>query len=238
MKLEELEEQVFNRYNPQEYKGVADYIDQFQTRMEELDALGTKNYGDADKNRTLIRNLKTDSKLLSLIQICHDDMLKDFEETSNYLRENVTSMDRTLKKIQAGSSKMLNTHKEEIEERTPDIDECLKIVQNLMKETSLKRTFNALQSLTVCTSLNIPGDIWHQLEPQMKEKINEIKAEVRKKRAQESKPMDLLPPQYAKVAQKVNAMVATMCTEHDEESDSDTSTNDEALHVTAFHTST
>ena len=41
MKSEELEEKIFLRYNPREHKGVADYIDKFQTWMEELEALGT-----------------------------------------------------------------------------------------------------------------------------------------------------------------------------------------------------
>jgi hypothetical protein len=41
MKSEELEDMVLMRYNPREHKGIADYIDKFQTWMEELDALGT-----------------------------------------------------------------------------------------------------------------------------------------------------------------------------------------------------
>ena len=72
MRSEVLEEQIFLRYNPREHKGVADYIDKFQTWMEELEALGTRNYGDADKKRTLLRNLKTDPNLLSLIQLCQN----------------------------------------------------------------------------------------------------------------------------------------------------------------------
>ena len=41
MRSEELEEQIYLRYNPREHKGIAEYIDKFQTWMEELDALGT-----------------------------------------------------------------------------------------------------------------------------------------------------------------------------------------------------
>ena len=115
-------------YNPREHKGVADYIDKFQTWLEEFDALGTRNYGDADKKRTLLRNLKTDSNLLSLIQICQDDIFKNFEITANYLRENGTSLDRTMKRIQSGSSKMLNTIQETLEEpKSPTMEGCLKL---------------------------------------------------------------------------------------------------------------
>ena len=89
MKFEELEEQIVLRYNPREHKGVADYIDKFQTWMEELEALGTRNYSDADKKRALLRNLKTDSNLLGLIQTCHNDTFKTFKMPANYLRENI-----------------------------------------------------------------------------------------------------------------------------------------------------
>ena len=96
MGSEELEEQIYLHYNPREHKGIAEYVDKFQTWMEELDALGTRHYKDADKKWTLLRKLETESRLLSLIQIWQDDLLKNFEETANYLRENGTSLDRTL----------------------------------------------------------------------------------------------------------------------------------------------
>ena len=70
MRSEELEDKLLTHYNPREYDGVAEYIDKFQSWMEQLDALGTRNYNDASKKRILLRNLKTDPNLLTLIQIC------------------------------------------------------------------------------------------------------------------------------------------------------------------------
>ena len=112
VKSEELEEQVFKRYDPREYNGMVDYIDRFQAWMEELDALGIHSYDNSDKKRLLLRNLKSDIRLLSLIQICQDDLLKDFDTTANYLRENGISMDMTLKKHKGTTSQMLTSTKE------------------------------------------------------------------------------------------------------------------------------
>jgi hypothetical protein len=212
MKSEELEEQVFTRYDPKKYNGMADYIDQFQTWIEELDALGTRNYGDADKKRTLLRNLKTHHKLLSLIQICHDDLLKDFEETANYLRENGTSLDRTMKQLENTPSRMLTTVREEEmtpSDTEPSVDDCMKVVQALAQETSIVQAFNALKSPMVRGSLNIPTEIWLKLEPQLKQRISDIKDKIRKKMAQESpREKAPMPSQYPSPAQKVNAIIS------------------------------
>ena len=174
IKSEELEDELYKKYDPRAHKGIADYIDKFQTWMEELEALGTRNYQDADKKRTLLRNLKSDTRLLSLIQICQDDVFKDFESTANYLRENGTSLDRTLKNTDSTTSKMLKT------EKTLDLDECLKIVQKLSQESSLIKAYNTLKSPMVRESLKIPDEIWFQLEPKIKERILEIRKDSEK----------------------------------------------------------
>ena len=207
--------------------------------MKDLDALGTRNYGDADKKRTLLRNLKTDHRLLSLIQLCQDDLLRDFEETANYLRENGTSLDRTIKQIETTSSKMLNTVKEDEQDSKdpePSLDECMKVIQSLAQETSVVQAYNALKSPMVRTSLNIPTAIWLKLEPQLKQRINEIKDEIRKKQAQDSPPRrPPMPPQYPSPAQKVNAMMAQLSMNCMEETSSGEETDDDTLHVNVFH---
>ena len=203
MKSELLEENLYKAYDPQAYKGIAEYIDHFQTWIEELDALGTRSYQDSDKKRMLIRNLRTDTRLLTLLQICHDDLFREFHETANYLRENGTCLDRTFKKANNQSSKMLNTLREEPEEvereetTTHSMDSCLKVVQNLIQETTLMRAYNALKMAPVRKSLSIPDEIWAQLEPPLRERINAIRAEVRKKkREQGNAPSNKLPGQY------------------------------------------
>ena len=82
MRSEELEDKLLTCYNPREYSRVADYINKFQSWVEQLDALGTREYNDASKKRILLRNLKTDHNLLTLIQICKDDEDRDFNDTA------------------------------------------------------------------------------------------------------------------------------------------------------------
>ena len=83
IKSEELEEQIYEKYDSRKHKGIADYIDKFQTWMEELDALSIRNFQEVDEKTILLRNLKTDSKLWGLIQMCQDNIFKDFKETAN-----------------------------------------------------------------------------------------------------------------------------------------------------------
>ena len=241
MKSDDLEDKVINRYDPRAFKGVGDYIDKFQTWMEELDALGTRSYSNADKKRYLLRNLKSDINLLSLIQTCEDDQLKDFQKTADYLREKGMSLDRTLKQSTGRTSKMLHSTLELVQPG-PDYDECERVLQTLVQETSLTRAYNALQSAVVRKSLNIPNEIWRELEPKMKEKITQIKNEIRQKRQQEertpsatpARPPSPLPEQYPTAANAVNTMLSNLCI--DDTSDSEpTSTDDEALSA-QYHT--
>ena len=85
-----------------------EYIDSFQLWMEELETLGTRTYSDYDKKRLLLKNLKSDIRLLSLIQVCQDDMLRDFEATAKYLRENGISLDKSLSKSKNSKSRMFH----------------------------------------------------------------------------------------------------------------------------------
>ena len=114
-----------------------------------------------------------------------------------------------MKRIQSQSSRMLTTTQEPLEESqdSPTMEDCLKIVQNMASETSLIKAYNAFQSGTVRASLNIPGEIWHKLEPELKDRINSIKAEIRKKRAEKKPREEPLPPQYSTAA-LVNTMLA------------------------------
>ena len=113
----------------------------------------------------------------------------------------------------------------------------MKVIQTLAKETSVVQAFNVLKSPMVCTSLNIPTEIWLLLEPQLKQRITEIKNEIRKKRAQTTPPpRSPMPPQYPSPAQRVNAMMAQFGLNSDEGMSSGEETDDEALHTNAFHT--
>jgi hypothetical protein len=137
----------------------------------------------------IIRSLRSDTRLLSLLQMCHDDMFRDFDDTGDYLRENGTYLDHTLKQANSQPSRMLNTTTDDTV-TTDDmsectLDSCIKTVQNLIKETSPVKAYNALSVPTVRQSLSIPDAIWAKLEPALKAKVDEIRKEIRKKRAEQ-----------------------------------------------------
>ena len=60
---------------------------------------------------------------------------------------------------------------------------AVQTIQTLMEEQGVVKAFNTLQSQTVRNSLFIPDAIWEKMEPQMKEKVMEIRRELRAKRA-------------------------------------------------------
>ena len=93
MQAEELEDCIAQTYNPNDHKGVAEYIDKFQTWMEELDALCTRKFDNEEKKNMLLWNLQSDYRLLTLVHLCRDDKCKDFDATANYIREYGTSLD-------------------------------------------------------------------------------------------------------------------------------------------------
>jgi hypothetical protein len=174
--------------------------------------------------------------------MCHDDMFRDLNDTADYLRENGTYLDRTLKLANSQSSKMLNTTTtntvttDDMSECT--IDSCIKTVQNLIKETSIVKASNALSVPTVRQSLSILDPIWAKLEPALKAKIDEIRKEIRKKRAEQgNSSREKMPSQYPMSdAQKVNAMVTNLCPDVEMDMPSDDDTDDEQLISQAFHT--
>ena len=97
------------------------------------------------------------------------------------------------------------------EDDTATMEACICKVQALVKESNLSQAYQTLQSPMVCASLNIPSAIWNVLEPQLKEKINKIRANIRSKEAQT--PSGSIPDQYPSQAQRINAMVSKFCSE-------------------------
>ena len=116
----------------------------------------------------------------------------------------------------------------------PTVEECVSVVQNLISETSLTHVYNALQGKTFRDRLNILGPIWQQLEPQLKEKINEIKAAIRKKKSS-SDSTTKLPPQYPTTPDPISALLATVDSTMCSDNESDGTTDNEALQARAFH---
>ena len=78
---------------------------------------------------------------------------------------------------------MLNTTIDDPEE--PCHEDTIQKIQMMIQETSPVKVYQALQSPTIRQSLNIPTALWKVLEPKMKERIMELRSEIRKKKEQE-----------------------------------------------------
>ena len=57
--------------------------------------------------------------------------------------------------------------------------ETTDLFQEAAKDTSVLQAYQAFNSCHLCQSLWIPDDIWHALEPVMKEKIDAIRRTIR-----------------------------------------------------------
>ena len=196
IRANELEELMLQPYNPSAYKGISNYIDEFQSWVEELDALKTRSYGDEDKKRMLLRNLMRVPNIAHLLQTCEDSVSWTFEETCNYIRCNSMIMDKVMSTAPKTAT-MLNTMVDDKVE--PNHEDIIKKIQMMIEETSPVLLYQALSSPTMRESMNIPTTIWKELEPELREKVMEIRNSRREKEEQkkEEPRSSSLPPQYA-----------------------------------------
>lgn len=243
LRSNELEEKLISSYNPKAYKGISHYIDEFQSWVEELDGLKTRSYGDEDKKRMLIRNLVKVQGITHLLQTCEDRIDYDFDETCNYIRTNSMTLDKIVASTPRPTT-MLNTYMEVDE---PTVHDVMNRIQTMMSETSPIQVYNALRSPTMRDSLSIPGPLWKELEPQLRERIQEIRDQIRKKKeaspVREDKPAEKpkatpapIPQQYGANHTTTMELVANLCANMElQDSEEDT---DEDVFLTAFHSST
>ncbi len=97
----------------------------------------------------------------------------------------------------------------------------------MMQETSPVQLHQALQSHTMRESLNIPIVLWKELEPQLRERIKEVKAIIRKRKEHNPKAFQCddkyrqgsIPPQYGN--KKSTDIVAHLCSQINTDEDDD-----------------
>ena len=69
-------------------KPIADFIDQFQNYMAELDTISPTNWNDGRKKKQLLSNIRTAEGVTHLIQTCRDNVKMTFDQCALYLRKN------------------------------------------------------------------------------------------------------------------------------------------------------
>ena len=84
LKLEKLEIQALVPYS--NTIPIADFIDQFQNNMAELDSISPTIWHDDRKKRQLLSNIRMAAGVAHLIQTCRDNVSMTFDKCASYIR--------------------------------------------------------------------------------------------------------------------------------------------------------
>ena len=185
--------------------GMFAYIDKFQAIVAELEVIDPTGYTDRQKKMTLLTNIRHAEGISHLVQKCRDEYNMSFDDCAAYIRQNAMFIDKI---IQGKTpARLLHVH-----ERSPEpnldpeqksVDEVSRLFHSMATEEGLEQTYQIFSTKTFRQSLSIPDVIWNELEPMLKDKINEIRAKVRENRKQKEKPKsEKLPNQYPSMKTK------------------------------------
>ena len=194
LKIEKLEDAINTAFTAEYSGGMQQYIDDFQTTMERIDTLAPEDYSDDKKKRLLIRNVRHVQEIAHLVQRCRDDESMSYDDAAAYLRVNsilIDTLSRPTKKASPSTMLRVETnsrHQEEELESELDIEETYALVNHMIAETSISHAYNALTSRTLRENLRIPNAIWRRLEPELQEKIREIRDEIHREGKPKSSP--------------------------------------------------
>ena len=260
LKLEQLVEQTQTPYNPDSKQKLYQYIDTFQDTMERLETLSPDPYSDRSKKNLLLRNVRATPGIAHLTQHCKDSPGMDYEETAAYLRSNSIMSDFVSNKLKRSTSATMLTAKQDSNtlDYVPDkklfltLNETIQLFNTMAQESSTVQAYKVLSSSqSLRDGLSIHPDIWKKLDQHMRDKITEIKKQVRNDKAKQAKPHNsgnsgpnsslsktsngVLPPQYPSMVnnmQQINSLLALSSQDlHDEEEDTDEEELLSQLHI-------
>ena len=190
LKLEQLEALIQVPYSNSDAGGIATYIDKFQATFAELAAIDPEDYTDNKMKRQLLMNVRTASGISHLITKCQDSWNWGFDQCASYLRKNAMMIDyANTVKTPARLMLVEDTPTRKIapvsSNPTPDktLEQVSRMFYTMAEEHGLENTFRMYQTQQFRESLNIPSEIWVELEPAIKEKINELRTQIKARRA-------------------------------------------------------
>ena len=99
-----------------------------------------------------------------------------YNRTAAYLRQNALLINRA-NSLKPQTRLMTMTHDEHIEEET--LEDVSEMFMEMSYEGGLEHTYRMFNTKTFRDRLNIPTPIWRELEPAIKDKIQEIKNRVK-----------------------------------------------------------
>ena len=180
LRLEQLETLVQTPYSSNETMSM--FIDKFQAYMAELEAINPDEYMDGRKKRMLLTSIKTASGVAHLIQKCRDNEYMTYEQCAHYLRSNSLLIDNQ-NAIKPPSRLMHIENSSKNQECSKTIEQVNHLFHTMAKEHGLKTTYNMFKTRAFRDSLTIPSEIWTELEPSIREKVNEARHRAREKRS-------------------------------------------------------
>ena len=143
--------------------------------MQELEIIDPGDYKDTRKKKMLIENLCHTPGVSYSLQKCRETGYMTYAASAAYLRKNGIIYDYE-KKTRAPTRLM---HVDKVEDNTKSLEEVSRIFTTMAEEEGLEITYRMFNTRTFRENMSIPTAIWNELEPAIKQKIGEIRKNLR-----------------------------------------------------------
>jgi hypothetical protein len=209
VRVEMLEEQLTTKFNPGSNKSLMDYIDSYERIATQLTSINPSEWSSLRKIKLLHRNVHSAGPSFKhVLQTIKDKRnIWNFTEVIQYMRDAAWDYDRDRKilppskaffshRIPRSASQDDSDSEGDIDPfqnvKTPDLSEtaCINLVKGLIDESGIQKAYSVLQVNSVRESLHIPHAIWVKLEPKLKEKIEDIKRQIRQESGKTNYPKE------------------------------------------------
>jgi hypothetical protein len=150
---------------------------------------------DDEKQELLLKNMWRVPGMAHLVHSCEDRNLSH-DMSANCLAKHAIILDQE----NTQAPKRLMTVTDAIAESVPSssmltMNETTLLFANSARESSLCAAYQAFNNRDFLQNLQIPDDIWHALEPSIKEKINALRAKIKAEREAKATPQEVKVPQ-------------------------------------------
>ena len=130
----------------------------------------------------MIKNLRSVKAIDFMLVQCREDPSMTYEECAAYLRRNSVWIDQANEANK--STRIMHARETPVQEtpHTKNYDEVCVMFTTMEQEEGLFNAYRAFNTRVIRQNLNIPDQIWNELEPQIKQRITEIRSKLRKQK--------------------------------------------------------
>jgi hypothetical protein len=201
LRVNAIDDDVRKLYSPNFPGGLTGYIEQYQALMAELDTIAPDEYTDDRKQRLLIKNVRRIDCMTHLTTHCEN---MSYDMSADFLARSAILLDQERAQT---PRRVMNVTGNVEEPKWLTIEESSLLLANAVSESNAYVAYQAFNNRPMRQSMRIPDDIWHAMEPDLKERVNALRAKVRAEReakaplAERSKqvPAGGIPAQYPTV---------------------------------------